>query len=147
MKKEDAHKLMDIWLSEVMPYNDKQQYDEVLKISEKYWHNLEEPKLSNSFGYHLLVGIIICYIKTEQYEKAEYWAQIFDDFDFEACGRYDSGEKDYYLGIVYFECKNHQKAYIYFDLANKKSGGRCFQNLFGDKYKKEYKKLSKEHKI
>ena len=56
-------------------------------------------------------------------------------------GRFDSGQKDYFVGIVYFERKEYQKAFEYFSNAKAKSRGRCFKMVWGEKYSQAYKEL------
>lgn len=127
------------WLNKVVPFSRKQEYDEVLKISKHYWGMLPEPKMTTEFSYHLVNTLTITYLKMEQFDMALHWAKVYDTFDFASTGRIDSGEKDYYVAIAYYENGVFEKAQEYFSIANKKSKGRCFQLLFGDKYKKVFK--------
>lgn len=127
------------WLNKVVPFSRKQEYDEVLKISKHYWDMLPDPKMTTEFSYHLVNTLTITYLKMEQFDMALYWAKVYDTFDFSITGRIDSGEKDYYVAIAYYENGEYEKAQEYFSIANKKSKGRCFQLLFGDKYKKVFK--------
>lgn len=113
---------------------------EMLELNNRYWSNLEEPKTSQSLGYHLMKSFIINYLKLGDYICALEWAMLFDNFDFIATGRIDSGEKDYYVAIAYYKNGEHAKAQEYFAIANKKSKGRCFQLLFGEKYKMVFNK-------
>lgn len=113
---------------------------EMLELNNRYWNNLEEPKNAQSLGFHLMKAFIIIYLKLGDYACALEWAMLFDNFDFVKTGRIDSGEKDYYVAIAYYENGEHGKAQEYFAIANKKSKGRCFQLLFGDKYKMIFNK-------
>ena len=100
---------------------------------------LPEPKMTTEFSYHLVNTLTITYLKMEQFDMALHWAKVYDTFDFASTGRIGSGEKDYYVAIAYYENGVFEKAQEYFSIANKKSKGRCFQLLFGDKYKKVFK--------
>ena len=94
----------------------------------------------------MLLDIVIIYITLNDFERAQYWGNILDKYNYVESGRFDSGEKDYYIGIVYFERKEYQKAFEYFSNAKVKSQGRCFKMLWGEKYLQEFKKLKKIYK-
>lgn len=129
--------LTTVWINESQSCKNEK---EMLELNEKFWSKLEEPKASQSLGFHLMKSFIINYLKLENRVSALEWAMLFDNFDFASTGRIDSGEKDYYVAIAYYENGVCEKAQEYFSIANKKSKGRCFQLLFGDKYKKVFKK-------
>lgn len=128
--------LTTVWMDELQSCKNEK---EKLELNEIFWNRLEEPKTSQSLGFHLMKSFIINYLKLENRVSALKWAMLFDNFDFTSTGRIDSGEKDYYVAIAYYENGKFEKAQEYFSIANKKSKGRCFQLLFGDKYKKIFK--------
>ena len=134
------------WANKISPYYKNKDYEKVLSIDKKIWDELEEPKLSQELAYHVLLDIVIIYITLNDFESAQYWGNILDKYNYVESGRFDSGEKDYYIGIVYFERKEYQKAFEYFSNAKVKSQGRCFKMLWGEKYLQEFKKLKKIYK-
>ena len=129
------------WANEISPYCKNMDYEKVLSIDKKIWDELEEPKLSQELAYHVLLDIVIIYITLNDFERAQYWGNILDKYNYVESGRFDSGEKDYFVGIVYFERKEYQKAFEYFSNAKAKSRGRCFKMIWGEKYSQAYKEL------
>ena len=116
-------------------------YQYIIEVSKRYWDMLSEPKIAHSISYHLFLSLINSYLFLEEYEKALHWAIIFETFDFEADGRYDSGEKDFYVAICYHKNGCIDKAREYFINAKKKSRGRCFNGKWGEIYKDICKEL------
>lgn len=129
------------WANEISPYCKNMDYEKVLSIDKKIWDELEEPKLSQELAFHVLLNIVIVYITLNEFESAQYWGNILDKYNYVESGRFDSGEKDYFVGIVYFERKEYQKAFEYFSNAKAKSRGRCFKMVCGEKYLQAYKEL------
>ena len=129
------------WANEISPYCKNMDYEKVLSIDKKIWDELEEPKLSQELAFHVLLNIVIVYITLNEFESAQYWGNILDKYNYVESGRFDSGQKDYFVGIVYFERKEYQKAFEYFSNAKVKSRGRCFKMVWGEKYSQAYKEL------
>lgn len=102
------------WANEISPYCKNMDYEKVLSIDKKIWDELEEPKLSQELAFHVLLNIVIVYITLNEFESAQYWGNILDKYNYVESGRFDSGEKDYFVGIVYFERKEYQKAFNIF---------------------------------
>ena len=97
------------WANEISPYCKNMDYEKVLSIDKKIWDELEEPKLSQELAFHVLLNIVIVYITLNEFESAQYWGNILDKYNYVESGRFDSGEKDYFVGIVYFKGKNIRK--------------------------------------
>ena len=55
----------------------------------------------------MLLDIVVIYITLNDFESAQYWGNIFDKYNYVESGRFDSGQKDYFVGIVYFERKEY----------------------------------------
>ena len=124
-----------LWANEISPYYKNKDYEKVLSIDKKIWDELEEPKLSQELAFHVLLNIVVIYITLNDFESAQYWGNILDKYNYVESGRFDSGQKDYFVGIVYFERKEYQKAFEYFSNAKVKSRGRCFKMVWGEKLK------------
>lgn len=116
-----------LWANEISPYYKNKDYEKVLSIDKKIWDELEEPKLSQELAFHVLLDIVVIYITLNDFESAQYWGNILDKYNYVESGRFDSGQKDYFVGIVYFERKEYQK--------------RCFKMVWGEKYSQAYKEL------
>ncbi len=118
----------------------EKKYDEAIELTEKYWNNVLEPKMEQEISFHLIKVFVFLFSKKEDYESAIKWCEIFDKYDFENSGRPDTGEKDFLIGKVYYNCGKIDVAIEYFKIADKKSKGRCFLLDEGKEYKAIYMK-------
>lgn len=115
---------------------DKKNYLDSIRLLEKAWDLLPEPKGEYSESYHIALYASETYLVINDIIKAQVWADIIFQ-----CGlnRIDSGEREFLSGKVAFESEDFEKAKELFATANKKSEGRCF-NSEDAKYLKFFKK-------
>lgn len=98
------------------------------------WRGIPEPKYEYSESFLVAWSMIETAIRMKNIELMKEWMPHVFKAD---PTRYDSGERELYAGEVEFECGNFEKSYEYFDIAKKKSSGRCFRRC-DRKYKDFY---------
>ena len=98
-----------LWANEISPYYKNKDYEKVLSIDKKIWDELEEPKLSQELAFHVLLDIVVIYITLNDFESAQYWGNIFDKYNYVESGRFDSGQKDYFVESFILKGKNIRK--------------------------------------
>lgn len=108
-------------------------YELSIKLLEDAWDLLPDGKNEYDESFLIVWNILdtAIYIKDEKVMKK--WVDKIFTADPE---RRDAGEREMWAGRVEYECNNLDKAMNYFEIANKKSGGRCF--LQKDKKYKEF---------
>jgi hypothetical protein len=109
---------------------------EAIKILEKAWELLPNPKVVFDDSYHIAKYIIQFCLLAKDYVKAKRWSNIIFICDLE---RADSGEREFLAGKVAFDSDDLDIAKEFFFIANKKSEGRCFVDE-DTKYLKFFKK-------
>ena len=115
---------------------DRKKYIQSIKLLDKAWELLPEPKGGYSESYHIALYASETYLLIKDTSKAKEWADII-----KKCGlnRIDSGEREFLSGKVAFESGDLDKAKQFFEIANRKSEGRCFSSEDG-KYLKFFEK-------
>ncbi|MGG4552087.1 hypothetical protein [Paenibacillus humicus] len=114
---------------------DNGKHDDSILLLEEAWALLPSPKGIYSESYHLVKDIIdTCFIIND-FKKAKEWAEKIYLTGFM---RIDSGEKEFISGKIAFELGDYEIAKEFFNFANVKSEGRCFEDE-DDKYLRFYK--------
>ena len=122
------------YIGDVEFERDKGNVDFAIKRLNELWEAIPEPKYEYRESFLVAWSMIETAISIKNTELMKEWIiHIFNaDPD-----RYDSGERELYAGQVEYECENFEKSYEYFDIAKKKSSGRCFRRC-DKKYKEFY---------
>lgn len=108
--------------------------DLAVKMLNELWSEIPEPKYEYSESFLVAWSMIETAIGMKNIALMKEWMPHVFKADPE---RYDSGEREMYAGQVEYECGNFEKSYEYFDIAKKKSSGRCFRRC-EPKYKEFY---------
>lgn len=108
--------------------------DLAVEMLNKLWKEIPEPKYVYAESFLVAWSMIETAIGAQNVELMREWLPHVFKADPE---RYDSGERELWAGQVEYECGNFGKAYEYFDIAKKKSSGRCFRKC-DKKYKDFY---------
>lgn len=98
------------------------------------WREIPEPKYEYKESFLVAWSMIETAIDSNNIELMKEWLPHIFKAD---PARYDSGERELFAAKVEFECGNYEKSYEYFDIAKKKSSGRCFRKC-AEKYKDFY---------
>ncbi len=104
---------------------DENKFKEALACYEKAWSLLPPPEKSWNISYWISSCFFDLYFNVEKnFEKAKYWAKISletRDSDIDTAPLID-------LGMVYFEIKDYEKSYEYFDKAYSYGKRRAFKD-------------------
>ena len=125
---ERIEKLMD----ESNVQYDKGEYRKSIQLLIDAWNELPGEKVQYDESFLIVWGILEICIQIKEIEIMNQWVDKIFIADPE---RGDTGEREMWAGRVAYESNDMDKAKKYFEIANKKSRGRCF----GDndvKYKK-----------
>ena len=98
------------------------------------WKEIPEPKYDYKESYLVAWSMIETALRTKNVEMMKEWMPHVFKADLE---RYDNGDRELYAAQVEYECGDLEKSYEYFDIAKKKSSGRCFRKC-DKKYKEFY---------
>jgi tetratricopeptide (TPR) repeat protein len=104
-------------------------------LLEQAWEELPNVKVTYDESFLIVWGILDISIMLKDSERMKKWVDKIFIADPE---RGDTGERELWAGKVAYEIGDLSKAKEYFDVANKKSRGRCFGTKDG-KYLKFYK--------
>lgn len=107
--------------------------DLAVEMLNELWKGIPEPKYVYAESFLVAETMIETAIGAKNKKLMQEWIPHIFEADPE---RYDSGEREWYAALAEYECGNFKKAYEYFDIAKKKSGGRCFRK--GDKKYQEF---------
>lgn len=114
---------------------DKGNHIESIRLLENAWDKLPNPRGIYSDSYHLAKDIIdTCFI-IKDFKKAKEWSEKLYLTGFM---RIDTGEKEFFAGKVAYELGELETAKEFFNIANNKSEGRCFEDE-DSKYLKFFK--------
>jgi tetratricopeptide (TPR) repeat protein len=113
----------------------KANYEMCLACLEKAWDELPDGKNEYDESYLIISGILGTSILVGDHDRLRKWVDLIFSADPE---RLDSGERPMWAGRVAYELGEPAKAKEYFEIANKKSGGRCFGLKNDGKYLKFY---------
>ncbi|MCV6628791.1 MAG: hypothetical protein OIF50_02915 [Flavobacteriaceae bacterium] len=102
-----------------------------LNLLKQAWSELPLPKEDFDESFHIAKFITITYMYLKDYEEAKAWAQQTSKCDPE---RGEIGEKEFLIGQVYYEAEEYEKAIQFFNIADRKSDGMCFEGQ-DEKYK------------
>lgn len=108
--------------------------DLAVEMLNELWDGIPEPKYEYKESFLVVWSMIETAIGAKDKELMRAWMPHVFKADPD---RYDSGERELWAGQVEYECGNMGKAYEYFDIAKKKSSGRCFRKC-DIKYKEFY---------
>ena len=111
---------------------DEGRYKESINLLVEAWDSLPNGKNEYDESFLIIWGILDIAILIKDVEIMNQWVdKIFNAHP----ERGDSGEREMWAGRIAFECGDKEKAKVYFEIANKKSTGRCFGDG-DDEYKK-----------
>ena len=113
---------------------DNGNIDLAIKMLNELWMDIPEPKYEYKESFLVAWSMIETAIRAKNIELMKEWMPHVFKAD---PNRYDSGERELYAGQVEYECGNFEKSYEYFEIAKKKSSGRCFRRC-DRKYKEFY---------
>ena len=108
--------------SSKMIYSDSSS--EAINLLEEAWGLLPDEKYEYDESFHIVAYILEAAIKTDNKECLLKWSDKVLLADPE---RYDCGEKEMWVGRANYVLGNYDKAREFIEIANKKSGGRCFR--------------------
>jgi tetratricopeptide (TPR) repeat protein len=114
---------------------DKGNFERSVCLLEQAWEELPNVKVTYDESFLIVWGILGISIMLKDSERMKEWVDKIFVADPE---RGDNGERDLWAGKVAYELGDLSKAREYFEVANKKSRGRCFGTKDG-KYLKFYK--------
>ena len=97
------------------------------------WKEIPESKYEYKESFLVAWSMIETAISIKDIDLMQEWLPHIFKAD---PSRYDSGERELFAAQVEYELGNYEKSYEYFDIAKKKSSGRCFR-----KCEKEYKEF------
>lgn len=112
---------------------DEGNYKESIELLELAWSCIPGDKNKYDESFLIVWGILDISILIKDTKTMNIWVERIFKADPE---RVDDGEREMWAGKVAFESENKEKAIYYFDIANKKSKGRCFDSEEDSKYKK-----------
>ena len=98
------------------------------------WRGIPEKKYEYAESFLVAWSMMETAISIKDIELMKEWLPHIFNAD---PSRYDSGERELFAAQVEYEVGNHEKSYEYFDIAKKKSSGRCFRKC-DRKYKDFY---------
>ncbi len=136
--------LMDAWLDEASRLRPGQD-DESIRLNERFWQRIPEPKLQQEVAFHVLAGLVAAHFRKGQTEEALEWSKLFDRFDFQADGRIDDGQKDLTIGRVYYALGDQNEAFRRWSAADRLSRGRCFQLPFAQGVRPIYREMAQRN--
>ena len=105
---------------------------EAINLLEEAWEMLPDGKYEYDESFYIVEAILEAAIKTDNKECLSKWNDKVLLADPE---RYDCGEKEMWVGRANYILGNFEKAREFIEIANKKSGGRCFRpkdNVYRD---------------
>jgi hypothetical protein len=114
---------------------DIKNFEGSVSLLERAWEELPNDKVTYDESFLIVWGILDISIVLKDTERMKKWV---DKIFITDPGRGDTGERELWAGKVAYEIGDLSKAREYFDVANKKSRGRCFGTKDG-KYLKFYK--------
>lgn len=109
--------------------------DRALVLCEQAWALFPEPKAQWDVSEVVLRAMVIRLRAIGEFEKA---VGVVGNFLESVSDGYDYYGPSFFLGTLYFEMGNLDRAFHFFNDANKKSRGRCFQEE-DKKYKDFFK--------
>ncbi|MBQ2983025.1 MAG: hypothetical protein IJD58_13065 [Lachnospiraceae bacterium] len=110
---------------------DNGEYKKSIDLLIEAWNELPNDKVQYDESFLIIWGILDIAIHINDIETMNQWV---DKIFIADPGRGDTGEREMWAGRVAYESNNIEKAKGYFEIANKKSRGRCFGEEDG-KYK------------
>lgn len=110
--------------------------DECIELLEKAWSLVPDPKENWEEGYLVTHEIFETYFIACEFELAHKWAEIYLKCDEK---HRNFGDAEFYLGKMAYEEEELDKARKYFEIADKKSGGRVWPGEDEPKYYKFFK--------
>lgn len=123
-------------IQELMEESNKQygmrNYERSIQLLIDAWNELPDEKYPYDESFLIIWGILDTAILIKDVGIMNTWVDKIFYADPE---RRDSGEREMWAGRVAFESDDKDKALEYFNIANKKSRGRCFLTK-DEKYKK-----------
>jgi tetratricopeptide (TPR) repeat protein len=102
---------------------DKGNLDKSISLLEQAWDELPNNKVEYDESFLIVWGILDIAIILKDIKRMKKWVDKIFIADPE---RGDTGERELWAGKVAYEIGEFSKAKEYFDIAFKKSRGRCF---------------------
>lgn len=118
-------------------YYELADWNNYFRMLETCWNSIPEPKQEYAESFELLM---IYFSNACKYGYAKEMLQYIPAMKIAAPSRADIGDREYYIGIIYYENGMIDEAMELFSLADLKSKGRA---LVDKKYKKIYKDWKK----
>ncbi len=113
--------------------------DLAVEMLNELWEKIPEPKYEYKESFLVAWSMIETAIGSRNEDLMRSWMPHVFRAD---PTRHDFGERELWAGQVEYESGNLKKAYEYFDIAKKKSSGRCFRKC-DIKYKEFYTGFTK----
>ena len=98
--------------------------EDAIVLLEEAWEMLPDGKYEYDESFHIVSYILEAAIKIDNKDCLLKW---MDKVLLASPERYDCGEKEMWVGRTYYALGNFEKAREFIEIANKKSGGRCFR--------------------
>ena len=118
-------------------YYEQKDWSNYFRTLELCWTSIPEPKQEYAESFELLM---VWFSNACKYGYAKDMLQYIPAMEVADLSRADIGDREYYIGTIYYENEMIDKAMEMFTLADKKSKGRAFKDK---KYQKLYKSWKK----
>ena len=126
---------VDALIEESNRYYDQQDFHSTREYMMQAWYAMpEDNRYTNNYCYMIAGALMGVSLELEDIDSAMKWAEEFKLCELD---RIEDGDREMQLGIVCYEGENYEMAKEYFEVANRKSGGRCFWSE-DRKYKEFY---------
>lgn len=102
---------------------DRGDYRKSIDLLIEAWNKLPNDKVQYDESFLIVWGILEISIEINEIDIMNQWVAMIFTADPE---RGDTGEREMWAGRVAYASKEMDKAKEYFEIANKKSKGRCF---------------------
>lgn len=100
-----------------------QNYKNSLMYLESAWDLLPDEKISDKRSFLLVSYILEIAVKTKDKKLMKKWVEIIKKAN---PMHPDCGDREMWIGKVEYELENYENSIKYFEIANRKSKGRCF---------------------
>lgn len=121
-------------------YYEQGDWDNYIKAMVSAWKEIPEPREEYAESFEFLIIFIPNALKYGDTKAVMEWIPILQSAGVD---RPDIGEREYYIGCIYYENGLYEQAGEMFEIADHKSRGRIFSDK---KYKKIYKEWKKAKK-
>lgn len=122
-------------------YYQKKDWANYFAALEKAYFDIPEPRHEYAESFEFFIVAVPNALKYGYQKEALNWIAEIQDADL---SRPDIGEREYYIGSIYYENELYNEAGKMFTIADEKSRGRVFMDK---KYKKFYKEWKNSRKL